>query len=117
MSENVDLTFLKRRVAELLDANLSPSPAVTQRSDSAAIMDLKRDAENNEAHLSAIKTDLRYLRSGVATLDGAVAALKERTAHVPSKIFIVALSFISIAATAAVIIFQSTIQDFFNIPR
>lgn len=110
MSENVDLMFLKRRVAELLDGSL-PVPAVGM--ETAA----KRDAESNEAHLSAIKTDLRYLRSGVATLDGAVAAMRERTAHLPSRIFIVALSLLSTAATAAIVIFQSTIQNFFNIPH
>ena len=117
MSESFDQTFLSRRVAELLDSNLSPPPPAAEKSDSASTMNLKRDVESTESHLSAIKIDLRYIRSGIATLDGAVAALKERAARVPSKIFVVAISLITLVATGAMIIFQSTIQDFFNLPR
>ena len=110
MNKDVDLTFLKRRVAELEDGKLL---SATEMPDSTASVDPGHT--ESDTHLIAIKTDLRYLRSSVASLDGATAALRERMGHLPSKGFVIATSLGSLAVITALVTFQNAIQTFLKV--
>lgn len=107
MTNDVDLSFLKRRVAELEDNTLS----LPETSKSAA-SGMDHWQTSVETRLTDIRTDLRYLRSGIGTLDGATATLKERIARLPTKGFIVAAFLASLAVIGALVIFESPIQSF-----
>jgi hypothetical protein len=114
MNKDVDLTFLKRRVAELEDGKLlSATEMPDLNSESTASVD--RGHTESDTHLIAIKTDLRYLRSSVASLDGATAALRERMGHLPSKGFVIATSLGSLAVITALVTFQNAIQTFLKV--